>query len=160
MLQKAASCLPLPCHSSILACEIPWTEKPGGLQYLGLQWVRQDWANKHSTEPLPAPQQSLWGVDGGISQFWEPSSTFGDQKWLRSVPFMVYWYVKRCFHFRGRSRFLIQSISLRVLVLSHSVVSDSLWLHELLGEAHWLKPPTLARHHSNHLHELFYNRRS
>ena len=28
----------------------------------------------------------------------------------------------------------------------------------LLGEAHWLKPPTLARHHSNHLHELFYDR--
>ena len=25
----------------------------------------------------------------------------------------------------------------------------------LLGEVHWLKPPTLARHHSNHLHELF-----
>ena len=30
----------------------------------------------------------------------------------------------------------------------------------LLGEAHWLKLPTLARHHSNHVHELFYNRRS
>ena len=30
----------------------------------------------------------------------------------------------------------------------------------VLGEAHWLKPPTLARHHSNHLHELFYDRRS
>ena len=30
----------------------------------------------------------------------------------------------------------------------------------LLGEAHWLKLPTLARHHSNHLHELLYNRRS
>ena len=27
-------------------------------------------------------------------------------------------------------------------------------------EAHGLKPPTLARHHSNHLHELFYDRRS
>ena len=25
----------------------------------------------------------------------------------------------------------------------------------VLGEAHLLKPPTLARHHSNHLHELF-----
>ena len=24
----------------------------------------------------------------------------------------------------------------------------------MLGEAHWLKPPTLARHHSNHLHEV------
>jgi len=31
---------------------------------------------------------------------------------------------------------------------------------ELLGEAHCLKPPTLARHHSNHLHELFYDSRS
>ena len=29
-----------------------------------------------------------------------------------------------------------------------------------IGGAHWLKPPTLARHRSNHLHELFYNRRS
>ena len=26
----------------------------------------------------------------------------------------------------------------------------------LLGEAHWLSPPTLARHHSNYLHELFW----
>ena len=25
----------------------------------------------------------------------------------------------------------------------------------LLGEAYWLKLPTLTRHHSNHLHELF-----
>ena len=24
-------------HSSILACEIPWTEEPGGLQSTGLQ---------------------------------------------------------------------------------------------------------------------------
>ena len=30
----------------------------------------------------------------------------------------------------------------------------------LLGEAHSLKPPTLARHPSNYLHELFYDRRS
>ena len=35
------------------------------------------------------------------------------------------------------------------------------WLdRQLLGEAHWLKPPTLARHQSNHLHELFYDRKS
>ena len=24
-------------HSSILACEIPWTEEPGGLQFMELQ---------------------------------------------------------------------------------------------------------------------------
>ena len=29
-------------YSSILAWEIPWTEKPGGLQSTGLQRVRQD----------------------------------------------------------------------------------------------------------------------
>ena len=29
-------------HSSIIAWEIPWTEKPGGLQSLGSQRVRQD----------------------------------------------------------------------------------------------------------------------
>ena len=27
-------------HSSILACRIPWTEEPGGLQSMGLQRVR------------------------------------------------------------------------------------------------------------------------
>ena len=31
-------------HSSTLAWRIPWTEKPGGLQPMGLQRVRNDWA--------------------------------------------------------------------------------------------------------------------
>ena len=29
-------------HSSILAWRIPWTEKPGRLQFMGLQRVRHD----------------------------------------------------------------------------------------------------------------------
>jgi len=29
-------------HSGVLACKIPWTEKPGGLQSMGLQRVRHD----------------------------------------------------------------------------------------------------------------------
>ena len=33
-------------HSSILAWEIPWTEEPGGLQSMGSQRVRRDWATK------------------------------------------------------------------------------------------------------------------
>ena len=33
-------------HFSILVWEIPWTEEPGGLQSLGLQRVRHDWATK------------------------------------------------------------------------------------------------------------------
>ena len=30
-------------HSSILAWRIPWTEKPGGLQFVGSQRVSHDW---------------------------------------------------------------------------------------------------------------------
>ena len=29
-------------HSSILGWRIPWTEEPGGLQFIGLQRVRQE----------------------------------------------------------------------------------------------------------------------
>ena len=32
-------------HSSILACIIPWTEEPGGLQSIGSQLVGHDWGN-------------------------------------------------------------------------------------------------------------------
>ena len=32
-------------HSSILAWEIPWTEEPGGLQFMGSQRVRYDWVH-------------------------------------------------------------------------------------------------------------------
>ena len=35
-------------HSSILAWEIPWTEEPGGLQSLGSQRVRHNWATSLS----------------------------------------------------------------------------------------------------------------
>ena len=35
-------------HSNIIAWEIPWTEEPGKLQFIGLQRVRQDGAtNTH-----------------------------------------------------------------------------------------------------------------
>ena len=33
-------------HSSILACEIPWTEEPIGLQSTGSQRVRHDCATE------------------------------------------------------------------------------------------------------------------
>ena len=33
-------------HPNILACKIPWTEKPGGLQSMGLRRMGQDLATK------------------------------------------------------------------------------------------------------------------
>ena len=41
-------------QSSILPWKIPWTEKPGRLQYIGSQRVRQDWVTSLSL--------SLWGI--------------------------------------------------------------------------------------------------
>ena len=32
-------------HSSILAWRIPWTEEPGGIQFMGSQRVGKDWSN-------------------------------------------------------------------------------------------------------------------
>ena len=34
-------------HSSILAWKIPWTEDPDGLQSMGSQRVRHNWAHTH-----------------------------------------------------------------------------------------------------------------
>ena len=35
-------------HASILAWKIPWTKEPGGLQFMGSQRVRYDWATEHT----------------------------------------------------------------------------------------------------------------
>ena len=35
-------------HSSTLAWKIPWTEEPGGLQFMGSLRVRHDWATSLS----------------------------------------------------------------------------------------------------------------
>ena len=39
---------------STLASEIPWTEKPGGLQSTGSQRTRHDLANKQQQQNIPA----------------------------------------------------------------------------------------------------------
>ena len=36
-------------HSSILALKIPWREEPDGLQSIGSQRVRQDWATENTS---------------------------------------------------------------------------------------------------------------
>ena len=44
-------------HSSILAWRIPSTEEPGGLQSMGLQRVRHDWANEHTDRYLETAEK-------------------------------------------------------------------------------------------------------
>ena len=40
-------------HSSILACEIPWTEEPGGLQSMWLQSCRHNLETKQQQLQIP-----------------------------------------------------------------------------------------------------------
>ena len=52
-------------HSSILTWEIQWTEKPGGLQPMGLQRVRHDWVTKQQKCHLYVLSwltRHLWGI--------------------------------------------------------------------------------------------------
>ena len=100
--------IPGSTHSSILTWEIPWTEKPGGLQSMGSQRVRHDCATNTSfLEALSCPQTST------ITVF----STFHDYN-CQSLP-------EPC-------------CSLFKLNWSLSVVSDSLWplgLYSLPGSS-------------------------
>ena len=45
-------------HSSILAWKISWTEKPGGLQFMGLRRVRHDWVRGWKNSWLPGVSAS------------------------------------------------------------------------------------------------------
>ena len=60
-------------HSSILACEIPWTEGPGWLQSMGLQAGRHDWATKHVVS-LGNLSQAIQGPY--LSPFHSPGPNF------------------------------------------------------------------------------------
>ena len=47
-------------HSSILACKIPWTEEPSGLQSMGLQTVRHDRLTQYThTEQFLTPYTKI-----------------------------------------------------------------------------------------------------
>ena len=48
-------------HSSILVWKITWAEEPGGLQFMGSQRVRHDWAIKPPPQPCtPVFMAALW----------------------------------------------------------------------------------------------------
>ena len=46
-------------YSSILAWKILWTEESGGLQSIGLQRVRQDWAHKKPFQGIESPNSII-----------------------------------------------------------------------------------------------------
>ena len=62
-------------HSSILAWEIPWTEEPGGLQFMGSQKVGHSCATEQSVSVSaynvhPAGASSSWQEFSPTNQLW------------------------------------------------------------------------------------------
>ena len=53
-------------HSSILAYKISWTEEPGGLQSLGSQRVRYDWATNTYLTPKSLFQCAICGCSSHL----------------------------------------------------------------------------------------------
>ena len=77
-------------HFSILAWEIPWTEEPGGLQSMGSQRVRHNWAT-NTLDWLPQCNSSLcpiftWLSSLGVcalSSFYKDTS-----HWMWELPYI------------------------------------------------------------------------
>ena len=61
-------------HSSMLAWRIPWTEEPGGLQFIGSQRVGHDWASKRSTHT--AQMKGLSQLEKGENSRNEQKSSY------------------------------------------------------------------------------------
>ena len=102
-------------HSSILAWKIPWMEEPGGLQSMGSQRVRRDWATslslftfmhwKRKWQPTPVffPRESQgrgawWAAVYGVAQSrtrlkWLSSSSSSSSRVISHKINIPLWYL-------------------------------------------------------------------
>ena len=63
-------------HCSILAWEIPWTERPGGLQLMGVQRVGQDFTFPFTPSDPRAPAPWAPEVSAGSPSPWPMGQPF------------------------------------------------------------------------------------
>ena len=82
-------------HSSILAWRIPWTGEPGGLQSVGSQRVRHDWAWAYRFVWQDYTRYFKWVFSFNL-QDWVGSWLFykcGGLSILRNVPKLTKWWI-------------------------------------------------------------------
>ena len=75
-------------HSSILACRIPWTEEPGGLQSTGSQRVGHDWSNLARTHNYVPTFENCLAVSLKYKYkltIWYSNSTFRNLKRSKNI---------------------------------------------------------------------------
>ena len=115
-------------HSSILACEIPWAEEPGGLQSLGSQRVRQDWAT-NTTTALPLCWHKSLGNKGNWEMKW-PRQSYNDINWGPAFIFACTitiswankfsWFLQFSLNFHGKHTGYLYTLLWNVLFSSQS----------------------------------------
>ena len=89
-------------HSNILAWKIPWTEEPGGLQSMGSQRVRHDWAtslshigegngNPFQCSCLENPRDggAWWAAVNGVAQSWTRLKRLSSSRDIYTWPWMM-----------------------------------------------------------------------
>ena len=81
-------------HSSILAWRIPWTGEPGGLQSMGSQGVRHDWATNTTTKVIQCfsnestESHQLWEDHIFQAPDWNKSATGGQKKHNKQIKYL------------------------------------------------------------------------
>ena len=94
-------------HSSILAWRIPWTGEPGGLQSIGSQRVRHDWATNTFTLVCSFIFSSLQGKADYTEELWATTH------FCRAWSMLVYSN--------------IINLAAQVLVAAHGIFGCSAW---------------------------------
>ena len=171
-------------HSSTLAWKIPWAEEPGRLQSMGSLRVGQDWATSLSLSlssigegngnPLqcsclenPRGRGAWWAAIYGVAQSrtWLKQFSSSSSSLFLDLQIIGWWYWVLFGDIKHFERYCRVTPPIGKTPEESSGKTGKILAQfrprvVLLGEVHWLKPTTLDRHPSNHLHELFYDRRS
>ena len=115
-------------HSSTFAWKIPWTEKPGGLQPVGSQRVRHDWATSLTLAWIRLPIFTAHRINLKLKQ----NSAWSGHYLVHSL--ILHWYALCSsytgFHFVPENKTLPTKSSVPTTLL---VQCSLLWPHWLLG---------------------------
>ena len=103
--------------SSTLAWEIPWTEAPGGLQFMGLQRIGHDWA--HTDEHTKC---SINDSSHSCDYFPSHPSSYSTCSCLRHIHFTCWWEKS------GAAKNKSLLVSIRWLAAKAATLS-SFWRH-------------------------------
>ena len=125
-------------HSSILAWRIPWMEEPGGLQSMGLQRVRHNWATSLHFTSLYDPAIPQLGIHTKetrierdtftpmfiralfiIARTWkQPRCPLADE-WIRKL-----WYIYTTEYYSAIKKNTFESVLMRWMKLEPIIQSE------------------------------------